>query len=261
MALQGKTIGVVLPAYNAAATLGKTYQEIPLDVVDFVLLVDDASQDETVQVARRLNLNFFVHESNRGYGANQKTCYREGLKLGADVLVMLHADYQYTPRLIPAMVSMLVSGHYDLVLGSRILGGRALQGGMPLYKYVSNRFLTCFENLLSMAKLSEYHSGYRAFTREVLESLPLEENSDDFLFDNQILLQALYFGFRIGEISCPTKYFPEASSINFQAGARYGLGVLQTAVKFRLQKLGLARFPIFDPRGKRLQESENGGLK
>ena len=253
MALLGKKIAVVLPAYNAAATLERTHSEIPHELVDFVLLIDDASGDETVRIARKLALRIHVHDSNRGYGANQKTCYREALKLGADVFVMLHPDYQYTPRLIPAMVSMVVSGHYDVVLGSRILGGAALQGGMPFYKYVANRLLTAIENALTLAKLSEYHTGYRAFSRQVLETLPLEENSDDFVCDNQILLQALFFGFRIGEISCPTSYFEEASSIALVPSLRYGLGVLKTALQYRLQKLGLAKFRIFDPAGRKLR--------
>ena len=250
--LQGKRIAVVLPAYNAAVTLERTYREIPRDLVDGVLLVDDASEDETVAVARRLGVQTFIHPTNRGYGANQKTGYREALKLSADVFIMLHPDYQYTPRLIPAMASMVVSEEYDLILGSRILGGTALKGGMPLYKYISNRFLTSVENMLTLAKLSEYHTGYRAFSRQVLETLPLEENSDDFVFDNQIIVQALYFGFRIGEISCPTHYFPDASMINFSRSGKYGLGVLATGFQFRLQKWGLGRFAIFDPKGRRL---------
>lgn len=244
--LQGKRIAVVLPAYNAAATLERTYAEIPLDLVDRVLLVDDASRDETVQVARQLGLRTIVHDRNRGYGANQKTCYREALKTGSDVFIMVHPDYQYTPKLIPALASMVVSGEYDVVLGSRILGGGALQGGMPLYKYVANRFLTSFENFLTLAKLSEYHTGYRAFSRQVLETLPIENNSDDFLFDNQVLVQALYFGFRIGEISCPTKYFGEASSLNFLRSVKYGFGVLWTGMQYRLRKMGVARFRIFE---------------
>lgn len=252
MVLQGKGIAVVLPAYNAAITLERTYQEIPKDIVDFVVLVDDASRDETVRIARRLGLKTIVHDRNRGYGANQKTCYREALALGADVFIMVHPDYQYTPKLIPAMASMITSGEYDLVLGSRILGGTAIQGGMPVYKYVANRFLTSFENILTLAKLSEYHTGYRAFSRQVLLDLPLLENSDDFLFDNEILVQAFYFGFRIGEISCPTKYFTEASSINFRRSTRYGFGVMKVALQYRLQKLGLAKFRIFDPAGRRL---------
>jgi len=224
--LQGKRIVVVLPAYNAAATLERTYREIPQDLVDEILLVDDASQDHTVSVAERLGVPTVIHPANRGYGGNQKTCYREALKLKADVFIMLHPDYQYSPKLIPAMASMVVSEEYDLVLGSRILGGMALKGGMPLYKYIANRFLTSVENMMTLAKLSEYHTGYRAFSRRVLETLPLEENSDDFVFDNQFIVQALYFGFGIGEISCPTRYFPEASMINFSRSIRYGLGVL-----------------------------------
>jgi glycosyltransferase involved in cell wall biosynthesis len=250
--LQGQKIAVVMPAYNAAATLEKTYGEIPRDLVDEIVVVDDASRDETVAVARRLGLRTFVHDRNRGYGANQKTCYSEALRLGADVFIMLHPDYQYTPKLIPAMASMIVSGEYDVVLGSRILGGTALRGGMPVYKYIANRLLTIFENLMTLAKLSEYHTGYRAFSREVLLTLPLLENSDDFVFDNQILTQALYFGFRVGEISCPTKYFTEASSINFGRSVRYGFGVLRAAIQFRLQKLGLRKYSVFDPNGRRL---------
>ena len=250
--LQGQKIAVVLPAYNAAATLERTYRGIALDLVDEILLVDDASQDETVELARRLGMRTFVHASNRGYGANQKTCYREALKLGADVFIMLHPDYQYTPKLIPAMASMVVSGEYDVVLGSRILGGTALKGGMPLYKYLSNRFLTAAENLLTLAKLSEYHTGYRAYSRKVLETLPLEENSDGFVFDNQIIVQTLHFGFRIGEISCPTRYFPEASTLSFFPSLRYGFGVLWTGLQYRLQKTGVAHAAIFDPKGRRL---------
>ena len=252
--LQGKKIAVVLPAYNAAATLERTYEEIPKDIVDFIVLVDDASRDDTVVIAHRLGMHTIVHDRNRGYGANQKTCYREALKLGADVFIMVHPDYQYTPKLIPAMASMITSGEYDLVLGSRILGGKAIQGGMPVYKYVANRFLTSFENILTLAKLSEYHSGYRAFSRQVLTDLPLLENSDDFIFDNEILVQALYFGFRIGEISCPTKYFTEASSINFRRSTRYGLGVLKVAMQYRLQKLGLGKSRLFASGGRKLGE-------
>jgi glycosyltransferase involved in cell wall biosynthesis len=250
--LRGQKIAVVLPAYNSAATLERTYQEIPLDLVDEILLVDDASQDETVAIAKKLGIRTLVHKANRGYGANQKTCYTEALQLDAQIFVMLHPDYQYTPKLIPAMASMIVSGQYDFVIGSRILGGTALKGGMPLYKYVSNRFLTSVENLCTLAKLSEYHSGFRAFSREVLESLPLAENSDDFVFDNQMLAQAIYFDFRIGEISCPTHYFPEASSTNFWRSTKYGFGVLKTAFQYRLQKMGL-KFKIFDNSGRRLK--------
>jgi len=245
---------VVLPAYNAAATLERTFGEIPLDIVDEVLLVDDASQDRTAEISRRLGVRTHVHEFNRGYGGNQKTCYREALKLDADIFIMLHPDYQYTPKLIPAMASMVASGLYDMVMASRILGGRALQGGMPLYKYVANRFLTLTENLLTKAKLSEYHSGYRAYSRKLLQKLPLEENSDDFVFDNQVIAQALHFGFRLGEISCPTRYSPEASIINFRRSVRYGFGVLRTGFQFRLQQLGWAKFSIFDPQGRRLAD-------
>jgi glycosyltransferase involved in cell wall biosynthesis len=250
--LHGKRIVVVMPAYNAAETLRETYNEIPLSYVDAIVLVDDASTDETVAIARGMGIETIVHPQNRGYGGNQKTCYTRALELGADVVVMLHPDYQYTPRLLVAMASLIAIGQYDIVLGSRILTGSALKGGMPLYKYVSNRFLTAFQNLLTGAKLSEYHTGYRAFSREVLLTLPLEENSDNFVFDNQMLCQALYFGFTIGEISCPAKYFEEASSIKLGASTRYGLGVMQTTLQFWLQKRGLARFDIYRREGKRL---------
>ena len=255
----GKKIVVVMPAYNAARTLERTYREIPLDVVDEVIVVDDASHDETVEVARSLGLPTFVHAQNRGYGANQKTCYTESLRRGADVTVMLHPDYQYTPRLIAAMVAMIVDGPYDVVLGSRILGGRARQGGMPLYKYVSNRFLTMVQNALSGSKLSEFHTGYRAFAREVLATLPLLENSDDFVFDNQILAQVMRFDFEIGEISCPTAYFPEASSINFSRSVTYGLGCLRTAAQLFAQRRGFASFPIFSENGRRLEIEARSG--
>jgi glycosyltransferase involved in cell wall biosynthesis len=224
-----KQVAVVLPAYHAGRTLEQTVAEIPRDVVDDVLLVDDASQDDTVEVARRLGLRTFVHPQNLGYGGNQKTCYREALALGADIVVMLHPDYQYSPRLVGAMAHMVASGHYDVVLGSRILAQDARAGGMPLYKYVANRGLTAAQNLLMKQKLSEYHTGFRAFSRTVLETLPLEEYSDDFVFDNQILCQAMRAGFRIGEISCPARYFPEASSINFRRSVTYGFGVLACA--------------------------------
>jgi len=243
---------VVLPAYNAARTLERTYAEIPRDVVDEVLLVDDASHDETVAVARQLGLRCFLHERNLGYGGNQKTCYREALKLGADIVVMLHPDYQYSPKIIPALAGLVASGEYEVALGSRILGGKARQGGMPSYKYLANRVLTLIQNLMCGAKLSEYHTGFRAFSRRVLGTLPLLENSDDFVFDNQMLAQALYFGFPVGEVSCPTRYFAEASSINFPRSVRYGVGVLLTSGQFFLQKLGLARFRIFSPQGRRL---------
>jgi glycosyltransferase involved in cell wall biosynthesis len=248
----GNKIVVVMPAYNAAKTLEQTYREIPLDLVDEVLVTDDASHDETVAVARQLGLHTIVHDFNRGYGGNQKTCYTEALRLGADVVVMLHPDYQYTPALIPAMIGMITDGPFDVVLGSRVLGGRALSGGMPVYKYVANRALTAIENLMLGAKLSEYHTGYRSFSRKVLEALPLMENSDDFAFDNQILAQILLAGYEIGEVSCPAAYFEEASSINFRRSVRYGLGVLQVSLQGFLQRRGLAHFRIFDPSGRRL---------
>lgn len=243
--LNGKKIVVVLPAYNAAKTLEKTYREIPFEFVDDVVLVDDASRDDTAEVARELGIHTIVHEQNKGYGGNQKTCYRTALDLGADIVVMLHPDYQYTPRLITAVSAMIAYEEFDAVLASRILGIGALKGGMPLYKYVANRFLTLFENILLGHKLSEYHTGYRAFSRAVLESLPLDANSDDFVFDNQMLAQIVWAGFSIGEVSCPTKYFPEASSINFRRSVKYGFGVLGTAMQFRLAKLGLFVAPIF----------------
>ncbi len=244
--LNNQKIIVVLPAYNAARTLLRTVDEIPRDIVDEILLVDDASADETIALSRELNLTTFQHASNFGYGRNQKTCYREALKRRADIIIMLHPDYQYSPRLIAPMAAMLASGEYDAVLGSRITGKGALAGGMPLYKYVSNRLLTAFQNLLLNYKLSEYHTGFRGYRREVLETLPLEANSDDFVFDNEMLAQAIYFGFNLGEISCPARYFPEASSINFQRSVRYGFGVLATSIKFRAQKLNLARYRIFE---------------
>ncbi len=244
--LHCKKIVVVMPAYHAEKTLEQTYKEIPFDIVDDVVLVDDCSRDNTVEKARELGIrHIIVHEKNMGYGGNQKTCYREALKLGADIVVMLHPDYQYTPKLITAMASMIASGEFDVVLGSRILGVGALKGGMPLYKYFSNRVLTFIENVLLGYKLSEYHTGYRAFSREILEKLPLHENSNDFVFDNQMLAQAIFFGYRIGEITCPTKYFTDASSINFRRSVIYGLGVLLTAFKYRLHKSGLKEFPIF----------------
>lgn len=231
--IANRTVIVVLPAYRAARTLETTVAEIPRDVVDEILLVDDASDDTTVEIARSLNLKTFVHERNLGYGGNQKTCYREALKLGADIVVMLHPDYQYSPKLVGAMAQMVASGHYEVVLGSRILAQDAMSGGMPFYKYVSNRILTLIQNLLMRQKLSEYHTGYRAFSRKVLEALPLEKNSNDFLFDNQILCQAIDAGYRIGEISCPARYFPEASSINLRRSIVYGFGVLRCAFQHR----------------------------
>jgi glycosyltransferase involved in cell wall biosynthesis len=248
----GKKIVVVMPAYNAAKTIERTYAEIPLDLVDEVVVTDDASPDETVQVAKRLGLRTLVHATNRGYGGNQKTCYAEAIRLGADVVIMLHPDYQYTPALIPAMIGLITDGPFDVVLGSRVLGGRALAGGMPMYKYIANRALTAIQNLLLGAKLSEYHTGYRAFSREVLESLSLLENSDDFVFDNQMLAQILLAGFEIGEISCPAAYFEEASSINFQRSVLYGLGVLRTSFDGFLHRKKLARIHYFEPSGRRL---------
>ena len=251
--IHGKRVVVVMPAYNAAATLAKTYREIPLDVVDEVVLVDDASRDETVKRAHRLGIEHVIqHPSNCGYGANQKSCYRKALSLGADIVVMLHPDYQYTPRLITAMASMIASGLYDVVLGSRILGKGALQGGMPRYKYVANRGLTLLQNVLLGAKLSEYHTGYRAFSRRLLAELPLEENADGFVFDNEMLAQAIHFGHRLGELSCPTRYAPESSSISFGSSLRYGLGVLRTTLNVRLQRLGLRKYAFLDPAGRKI---------
>lgn len=246
MIRQRKVI-VVMPAYNAAQTLRKTYDEVmEQDIVDLVILVDDGSHDETSEIARRLpQTRVHVHERNKGYGANQKTCYKLALEEGGDIVVMVHPDYQYTPKLIPAMASMIASGLYHCVLGSRILGGYAVTGGMPRWKYVSNRFLTLAENILIGAKLSEYHTGYRAFSRELLEKLPLKANSDDFVFDNQMLAQIVWLGYTIAEISCPTKYFAEASSINFRRSVQYGIGCLKTALSFRLAKTGWFPSPVF----------------
>jgi glycosyltransferase involved in cell wall biosynthesis len=249
--INGQRLAVVLPAYNASRTLAATVAELP-DIVDERILVDDASRDDTAAIGARLGLSTFVHDANYGYGRNQTTCYREALKAGADVVVMVHPDYQYTPLLVTAMASMIAYGVYDVVIGSRILGGTARSGGMPLYKYIANRLLTAWQNLFLGAKLSEYHTGYRAFSRKVLETLPLLENSDDFVFDNEMLTQCVFFGFRIGEVSCPTKYFAEASSIDFRRSVRYGLGVLGTTAKFTLQRWRLGRFRIFDEKGKRL---------
>jgi len=248
--MSGKRVCVVMPAYNAEKTLRQTYAEIDRTIADDVILVDDASGDHTAAVARELSLHLVVHPKNRGYGGNQKTCYTEALSRGAEIVVMLHPDYQYSPRLLPAIVGMVASGHFDVALGSRILGVGALQGGMPLWKYVANRFLTAIENLLLGYKLAEYHTGYRAFSRRLLETLPLERNSDDFVFDNQMLAQSLWFGFQIGEISCPTRYFAEASSINFRRSVKYGFGVLGTAVEYRLARWGLIRPPRFDAHGR-----------
>lgn len=244
--INGKRIAVVLPAYNAASTLEKTYREIPLDMVDEVILVDDKSSDNTVQIAGHLGIRHVIrHEQNRGYGGNQKTCYTKALELQADIIVMLHPDYQYTPMLLPAMCHIIASGVYPVVLGSRILGRGALLGGMPLYKYIANRLLTWTQNILMRQKLSEYHTGYRAFSREALQAVNYTANSDDFVFDNQMLAQLFYKGFEIAEITCPTKYFKEASSINIRRSIQYGFGVLGVAFAYRLQKWRMATFTIF----------------
>jgi glycosyltransferase involved in cell wall biosynthesis len=248
---RGKKIVVVMPAYNAAQTLRQTYDEVrEQGIVDEIILVDDHSHDDTVAIARSLaGLHVHVHERNTGYGGNQKTCYQLALTAGADIVIMLHPDYQYTPKLIPAMASIIANGLHPCVLGSRILGGYALKGGMPVWKYIFNRFLTLAENALLGAKLSEYHTGYRAFSREILETLDLTNNSDNFVFDNQMLAQIFWHGFTIGEVSCPTKYFPEASSINFRRSVKYGFGCLSTALTFRLAKMGLWKSKRFRPRG------------
>src|SRR5215475_13255993 len=250
--INGKRIAVVMPAYNAEKTLVATVEELP-ELVDIRILVDDRSRDQTVELARRLGLQVFLHDRNYGYGRNQQTCYREALAAGADVVIMVHPDYQYTPLLTTAMASMVAYDIYDAVLGSRILGGGALRGGMPLYKYVANRFLTAFENLFLGVKLSEYHSGYRAFSREVLTELPLRENSDDFVFDNQMLAQCVHFGYRIGEVSCPTKYFEEASSINFRRSVKYGFQVVATTLRFAFQRAGIGHSAIFNEKGRTLE--------
>jgi len=243
----GQRVAVVLPAYNAARTLRQTCAEIPYEIVDDVILTDDASKDETIAVARELGLHVITHDRNRGYGANQKSCYTAALARGADIIVMLHPDYQYTPRLVAAMAGMIASGHYDAVFASRILSRGAIHGGMPRYKYVANRLLTAFQNIVMGQKLSEYHTGYRAWHRSVLQKLPLLACSDDFVFDNQMIAQAAWHGFRMGEISCPTKYFPEASSINFRRSCVYGLGVLKTALDYRLSRWRLKAPTLFEP--------------
>lgn len=241
-----KKVIVVLPAYNAEKTLRQTYAEIPFDIVDEVVLVDDASRDKTVEVAKELGINHIVvHEKNKGYGGNQKSCYNKALDLGGDIVIMLHPDYQYTPLLIPSIVNIIAQDLYPVVLASRILGNGALKGGMPMYKYIANRFLTFSQNLLVGQKLSEYHTGYRAFSREVLENINFMANSDDFVFDNQMLSQIIYFGYPIAEVTCPTKYFEEASSINFKRSTKYGLGVLATSVNHRLHKWGIGNSPIY----------------
>jgi len=245
-----KKVIVVMPAYNAAQTLRQTYDEVMAqNVVDFVIVVDDGSSDETTAIAKTLPKTIVhTHPKNQGYGANQKTCYKLALEEGADIIIMVHPDYQYTPKLIPVMTSMIGNGLYHCVLGSRILGGYALKGGMPWWKYVSNRFLTLVENIMTGAKLSEYHSGYRAFSRELLEKLPLERNSDDFVFDNQMLAQILWLDYQIAEVSCPTKYFAEASSINFRRSLKYGFGCLSTAIKYRLARMNLIKSRLFPRR-------------
>ena len=251
--INGKRIAVVMPAYNAEKTLEMTVRELS-DLVDIKILVDDSSKDQTAVLSKQLGVLTFIHDANYGYGRNQQTCYREALAAGADIVVMVHPDYQYTPLLVPAMAGMIASGVYDMVLASRILGGGALKGGMPVYKYISNRFLTAFQNLFLGVKLSEYHTGFRAFSRELLETLPILENSDDFVFDNQMIAQAVMFGFRIGEISCPTKYFEEASSINFKRSVEYGLGVLITSISFAAHKMGIIHLPRFDANGRKVNQ-------
>lgn len=249
--INGKRVAVIMPAYNAEKTLEDTVSQLP-GIVDIKILGDDNSKDETVRIARRLGLQVFIHDKNYGYGRNQQTCYREALLAGADIIVMVHPDYQYTPLLVTPMASMIAYGVYDVVLGSRILGGGAIRGGMPLHKYVANRFLTAFQNAFTGVKLSEYHTGYRAFSAKVLSELPLLENSDDFVFDNQMLAQCIVFGYKIGEVSCPTKYFKEASSINFARSVEYGFGVLGTTLQCRLEQLGIVRFRMFSRAGRTL---------
>jgi glycosyltransferase involved in cell wall biosynthesis len=247
--LQNQKVAVIMPAYNAAATLEMTFSRLPLQNIDEIILVDDASKDETAEIAEKLGIKTIVHKKNRGYGGNQKTCYSEALKGEADIVVMIHPDYQYPPELVTAMAAMIASGYYDVVLGSRILGGGALKGGMPLYKYIANRLLTFIQNMVFGVKLSEYHTGLRAFRREVLERLPLYENSDDFVFDNEMLVQAIYYGYRIGEISCPTRYFKEASSINLTKSIKYGFGVIWTTIRYILTRYGIKRFSFLKEKG------------
>lgn len=245
----GKTITVVMPAYNAGKTLEQNYHEIPFDIVDEVILVDDHSTDNTVEVAQKLGIRHIIqHEANKGYGGNQKSCYNRALELHSDIVIMLHPDYQYTPKLIASMGYLIANNLYEVVLGSRILGKGALKGGMPLYKYIANRLLTFTQNILMNQKLSEYHTGYRAFSRKVLEKVNYNINDDDFIFDNQMLAQILYAGYEIAEITCPTRYFEEASSISFKRSVKYGLGVLHVSFSYFLQKMGIARFRIFQPK-------------
>jgi glycosyltransferase involved in cell wall biosynthesis len=256
--IEGKKLVVVMPAYNAAQTLQRTYDDLPHEIIDAIILVDDHSRDETIGIARSLGINLIIrHHQNLGYGGNQKTCYTAALEQGADVVVMIHPDYQYAPRLCGAMAWMVASGEYDMVLGSRILGRGALKGGMPVYKYIANRFLTAFENIFLDVKLSEYHTGYRAFSKEVLQTLPLLENSNDFVFDNQMIAQAVAFNFRLGEISVPTRYMPEASSINFRRSVKYGFGVLGTSLAYWLHTRRLKRRRLFEAEGRRLQPGQS----
>ncbi len=245
--IDNKKIIVVMPAYNAAKTVEQTFKEIPFNIVDEVILVDDHSKDETFEVAKKLGIHTVIrHDNNKGYGGNQKTCYDAALKNGADIVVMLHPDYQYTPLLLEAMIYPIARGLFPVMLGSRILGKGALRGGMPLYKYIANRFLTFFQNVMMGQKLAEYHTGYRAFSKEILERLPLHKNSDDFVFDNEMLGQIAYAGYEMGEVTCPTKYFDDASSINFKRSVQYGLGVLRVSLSYRLQRWGIAKFEIFE---------------
>ena len=242
--INDKKVVVVMPAYNAEKTLIQTYNDIPKDIVDEIILTDDASKDNTVEIAKKLGLHTIIHESNKGYGANQKTCYNEALKLNPDIIIMLHPDYQYSPKLIYSMASLIAIGEYDVVLASRVLGRGALKGGMPIYKYIANRLLTFFQNLVLGYKLTEYHTGYRAYSSEVLKKIPYKKNSDDFIFDNEILIQIIYRGFSIAEISCPTKYFPEASSINFRRSVKYGLGIIFNCFKYILHKMKIKKFNL-----------------
>lgn len=255
--LNGKKVVVVMPAYNAEKTLEKTYNDIYRDIVDEIILTDDKSFDKTKELSKELNITTVVHDKNQGYGANQKSCYIAALKSNADIVIMLHPDYQYTPKLIPAIASMMAFGEYDSVVASRMLTGSALKGGMPLYKWISNKALTAFQNIVMGEKLSEYHTGFRGFTREVLEKLPLGECDDDFIFDNEMLALIFYYGFNIGEISCPTKYFPEASSINFLRSCKYGLGVIGVSFKYMLAKLGIYKSKIFSKEAKKLDFHKN----